>query len=389
MLHPFKAIRPTRDKAYLVATRSYIGYEPYELEDKLENNPYTFLHVINPSALPEASYERRFEAVRERFDFFMQEGVFLQEELATYYLYRQKTPTHEFLGVIGLLDADSVAQGKTLPHEKTLERREKLFEKYLDTTGFQAEPVLIFGTVNEAYEQCLAEVQVDRPEYEFSSTDRYLHQLWPVPEKWIGVLQEFFAQAGTKYIADGHHRLASSVRVAEGRPDNPLAQGVLCMFMSEKQLSIQAFERWMKLEDRVFDVNDLDAAYSVVPLDGPSPQPSVYNFEMFWEGRWYGLSHMDKASDEVLATQLLLDSILKPLFEVHDERNDSRLSYVRQSEADISGAMGKRGYNLGFRLPPVSVKLLKEIAENRGSMPPKSTYIEPKLRSGLLLHVFK
>tara|TARA_B100000925_G_scaffold82044_1_gene58302 strand:+ start:2165 stop:3334 length:1170 start_codon:yes stop_codon:yes gene_type:complete len=389
MLHPFKATRPTRDKAYLVATRSYISYEPYELEDKLENNPYTFLHVINPSALPEASYERRFEAVRERFDFFIQEGVFLQEELATYYLYRQKTPTHEFLGVIGLLDADSVAQGKTLPHEKTLERREKLFEKYLDTTGFQAEPVLVFGSVNEAYERCLAEVQDDRPEYEFSSTDRYLHQLWPVPEKWVVVLQEFFTKAGAKYIADGHHRLASSVRVAEGRPDNPLAQGVLCMFMSEKQLSIQAFERWMKLEDRVFDLNDLDAEYSVVPLEGPSSELGEHNFEMYWEGRWYGLIHKDKEVDEVLATQLLLDSILKPLFEVHDERNDSRLSYVRQSEADMSGAMRKRGYNLGFRLPPVSVKLLKEIAENRGSMPPKSTYIEPKLRSGLLLHVFK
>ena len=389
MLHPFKATRPTRDKAYLVATRSYISYEPYELEDKLENNPYTFLHVINPNALPEASYERRFEAVRERFDAFMDEGVFLQEELATYYLYRQKTPTHEFLGVIGLLDADSVAQGKTLPHEKTLERREKLFEKYLDTTGFQAEPVLIFGSVNEAYEQCLAEVQLDRPEYEFSSTDRYLHQLWPVPGQRVGVLQEFFAQAGTKYIADGHHRLASSVRVAEGRPENPLAQGVLCMFMSEKQLSIQAFERWMKLEDRVFDVNDLGTAYSVVSLDGPSAELGEHNFEMYWEGRWYGLIHKDKAADEVLATQLLLDSILKPLFEVHDERNDSRLRYVRQSEVDMSAAMGKRGYSLGFRLPPVSVKLLKEIAENRGSMPPKSTYIEPKLRSGLLLHVFK
>lgn len=161
------------------------------------------------------------------------------------------------------------------------------------------------------------------------------------------------------------------------------------MFMSEKQLSIQAFERWMKLEDRVFDVSDLGTAYSVVPLDGPSAELGEHNFEMYWEGRWYGLIHKDKAADEVLATQLLLDSILKPLFEVHDERNDSRLRYVRQSEVDMSTAMGKRGYNLGFRLPPVSVKLLKEIAENRGSMPPKSTYIEPKLRSGLLLHVFK
>ena len=389
MLHPFKATRPTRDKAYLVATRSYISYEPYELEDKLENNPYTFLHVINPGALSNATHEHRFNAVRGRFDAFMDEGVFMKDEAPTYYIYRQKTPVHDFIGVIGLLDAQSLANGHTLPHEKTLEQREQLFEKYLDITGFQAEPVLVFGAANAAFNAILAEVQLDRPEYEFSSTDRYLHQLWPVPIQRVKDLEDFFASAGTKYIADGHHRLASSVRVANGNPDNPLAQGVMCMFMGEDQLNIDSFERWMRLEDRVFSPKDLESTYEVIPIPRPIADFTHCNFEMYWEGQWYALNHKQKSSDEVLATQLLLDTILRPVLDVQDERNDSRITYVRQGEDDLSVSMTKRGYGLGFRLPPVSVKLLKEIAHNRGSMPPKSTYIEPKLRSGLLLHVFK
>jgi len=389
MLHPFKAMRPTRDKAYLVATRSYISYEPYELEDKLENNPFTFLHVINPSALPEASYEMRFSAVRGRFDAFVDEGIFEMDEQPTYYVYRQKTPVHDFIGVIGLLDAQSVAKGQTLPHEKTLEQREMLFEKYLDITGFQAEPVLVFGKTNAAFDALLAEVQKDRPEYEFSSTDRYLHQLWPVPVGRVQELESFFASAGTKYIADGHHRLASSVRVANAHLENPLAQGVMCMFMGEQHLNIDSFERWMRLEDRVFSPKDLESTYEVWSIDAPAGDFSQYNFEMYWEGQWYALNHKQKSSDEVLATQLLLDTILRPVLDVQDERNDARITYVRQGEQDLSTSMAKRGYGLGFRLPPVSVKLLKEIAHNRGSMPPKSTYIEPKLRSGLLLHVFK
>ena len=171
MLRPFKAVRPTRDKAYLVATRSYITYGPEELDDKLLNNPYTFLHVINPNALPELHYTERFSAVRSRYNRFEKEGIFIQDDQPTYYLYEQSTPTATYTGVIGLLDAESVVNGMTLPHEKTIAKREHIFARYLSITGLQVEPVLVFGSVNDSYTERVAHIKEDRPEYEFSSTD--------------------------------------------------------------------------------------------------------------------------------------------------------------------------------------------------------------------------
>ena len=388
MLRPFKAVRPTRDKAYLVATRSYITYGPEELDDKLSNNPYTFLHVINPSALPELHYTERFSAVRSRYNRFEKEGIFIQDDQPTYYLYEQSTPTAAYTGVIGLLDAESVVNGTTLPHEKTIAKREHIFARYLGITGFQAEPVLVFGEADEHYDSLVKRIKEERPEYEFSSTDKYSHRLWVVPSDYVNALAAFFEHSGTKYIADGHHRLASSVRVAQEAPDNPLAQGILCMFMAEEQVGIESFERWFDLSSDSFELTDLEAQYDVSPIDAPSENFQGASFQLFFEGNWHSL-HSKKLKGEVLPSQELLDTILNPLLDVVDPRNDARLHYHRQTELDRSAEMFQQGYALGFRLPPVSVKLLKEIAVNKGSMPPKSTYIEPKLRSGLLLHLFK
>ncbi|MAD31597.1 MAG: hypothetical protein CL854_05155 [Cryomorphaceae bacterium] len=388
MLRPFKAVRPTRDKAYLVATRSYITYGPEELDDKLSNNPYTFLHVINPNALPELHYTERFSAVRSRYNRFEKEGIFIQDDQPTYYLYEQSTPTAAYTGVIGLLDAESVVNGTTLPHEKTIAKREHIFARYLGITGFQAEPVLVFGEADEHYDSLVKRIKEERPEYEFSSTDKYSHRLWVVPSDYVNALAAFFEHSGTKYIADGHHRLASSVRVAQEAPDNPLAQGILCMFMAEEQVGIESFERWFDLSSDSFELTDLEAQYDVSPIDAPSENFQGASFQLFFEGNWHSL-HSKKLKGEVLPSQELLDTILNPLLDVVDPRNDARLHYHRQTELDRSAEMLQQGYALGFRLPPVSVKLLKEIAVNKGSMPPKSTYIEPKLRSGLLLHLFK
>ena len=282
MLRPFKAVRPTRDKAYLVATRSYITYGAEELDDKLENNPYTFLHVINPNALPEANYKDRFKAVRSRYDRLEKEDIFIQEAQSTYYLYEQKTPSATYTGVIGLLDAESVVNGTTLPHEKTIAKREHIFARYLSITGFQAEPVLVFGEADEHYDCLVNRIKEDRPEYEFSSTDRYCHKLWVVPSDYVNALAAFFEHSGTKYIADGHHRLASSVRVAQEAPDNPLAQEVLCMFMAEEQVGIESFEHWFDISSDSFDLTDLKAQYDVLPINWPSENFQGASFQLFF-----------------------------------------------------------------------------------------------------------
>lgn len=388
MLHPFKAVRPTRDKAYLVATRSYISYSEEHLADKLDHNPYTFLHVINPQALPEESAEIRHRAVRDRFNVFLDEGIFERDGQSHYYLYKQVTPTQSFVGVIGLLDAFASTDGRVLPHEQTIEQRELLFAHYLEHVGFQAEPVLVFGPSNELYERIVGEVMRERPEYEFASTDRFGHYLWLIPPHYNPDLEAFFKREQRVYVADGHHRLASSIRMAQMHPENRDAQGIMCMFMAEHQVGLETFERWLRWEgDIAWDT--IDTHFVRTPIArADTCHFGPYLIEMFAEGQWFGLQLKQPSERELLSTQVLYDFLLKPVFQIKDERSDPRLTYVRQEPLDRSTEMQHNGYTIGFRVLPPSVELLRGIAENKGSMPPKSTYIEPKLRSGMLIHTF-
>lgn len=387
MLHPFKAVRPTRDKAYLVATRSYISYSDEHLKDKLDHNPYTFLHVINPKALPELTQEERHMAVRKRFEEFVAQGIFLEEASECYYVYKQETPTHTFVGIFGLLDAWASTDGRVLPHESTIEQREQLFISYLEHVGFQAEPVLVFGESDSTYERIIEEVTAQRAEYEFASTDRHVHYLWKVPSSHNAALEAFFKRESKVYVADGHHRLASSVRMAELHKNNLDAQGILCMFMADHQLAPETFERWVKSEISL-DWSRIEMHFEVQPLHAVSCHFQNQLLQVFEKGQWYGLVPKWKTDVEELSTQILFDRILRPLLEIKDERTDQRLSYVKQDEQDKSSEMLSQGYTIGFRALPPSVDLICRMAENKINMPPKSTYIEPKLRSGLIIHTF-
>ena len=387
MLRPFKAVRPTRDKAYLVATRSYVSYAPSQLEDKLNNNPFTFLHIINPEALKNETAEVKYAGVRQRFLKAQEQGIFLQEEQTTYYLYQQKSPQGTFEGIIGLLDLRPNAEVSIIKHENTLAQKEALFATYLEYTGFQAEPILAFGASDTRRTEILESIKESRPEYEFSSTDRYEHRVWLVPSQWNSELEQSLAKVRKVYLADGHHRLASTERVAQHLSSNPKAQGVLCMFMDEERLDIKSFERWLQTSDIAFHIDMLKDSFEITP-DVELKDVDAFDLQMFLEGTWYGLvsRNPEKAA---LKPQLLLDELLEPYFHVKDARNDLRLRYVPQTDEDRHHAQQLAGYDVGFRLPAVSVELLKKTGEDGGVMPPKSTYIEPKLRSGLLLHVFK
>jgi uncharacterized protein (DUF1015 family) len=159
------------------------------------------------------------------------------------------------------------------------------------------------------------------------------------------------------------------------------------MFMDESQVSIGSFERWFRMENQQLDLALIEKSFEIKALTQWTDQPQG-DVEMYFEGHWYVLK--SKEHDVIkLKSQLLVDQILKPALGLVDERNDARLKYARQDGTDQSKRMVERGFQIGFRLPSVSVELLKNIGGSGGVMPPKSTYIEPKLRSGLLLHVFK
>ena len=185
-IKPFKAIRPSRDKAYLVATRPYYAYKKHVLEAKLETNPYTFLHVIQPEfheKVQTASNSiERYQKSRKKLNEFIAEGTFVKDEEPTLYVYRQTKNGHAFLGIIGGASVEQYNNGHIKKHEATITSREKHFSDYLRVVECNAEPVLLFHREHDKLTALLQDIAQERPEYEFSTTEKIKHEVWLISD---------------------------------------------------------------------------------------------------------------------------------------------------------------------------------------------------------------
>ena len=384
MLKPLRAYRPEGNKAHLVPSRSVDSYSARQLLDKLENNPYSFLQVIRPETDLLLTNEERFQRIRERLDDFIEAGVFREDEKEGYFLYEQRTNGKSFTGLIGLLDVNTA---RIHLHENTLESRERLFADYLETTGFQAEPILVFGPSNDDRKELFKRIKADEPLFDFYTTNEIGHRLWAVDEHHAAALQSSMEHLDEYFLADGHHRYGSTCRVARSLQSNAAAQHILTMFMDESDLGIDSFERWVKVSSDEITVADFEAKFEVSPKAGGFDEVEG-DLELFIEGQWFTVV-LPTTVDRSLPPSYLMNAILEPMLGIKDAKTDKRITYIHQGNSDQSAAMAVNGSRVGFRLPPVSVEVLKKTALAGGTMPPKSTYIAPKLRSGMLLHLFK
>ena len=218
---PFVAIRPVRDKVHLVATRPYYSYKKNVLTAKLDSNPFTFLHIINPefgsSLKTKANSKERFELVKKGYADFFKQGILIKEDSPRIYIYRQTTQNNVFTGIIAGSSIEEYNKGKIKKHEETITSRETMFTDYLDLVGYNAEPVLLSYTGNAEIDNLLIIAMVARPEYEFSTTDLIKHELWVLSVEETEAIQKAFLSIEATYIADGHHRTASSARLFEKR----------------------------------------------------------------------------------------------------------------------------------------------------------------------------
>lgn len=183
-LYPFRAVRPTRDKAHLVASRPVATYKSNILSAKLEENPFTFIHIIHPEFFEDEDNKtlpntpERFAKVRAKYEEFKADGIFLQDETPAIYVYQQTKNNHAYLGVIAGASVAEYNQNLIKKHEATITSREEMFTNYLDIVGINAEPVLLCHAFNEQIDQLLQECIKERPEYEFTTTDKVKHELW-------------------------------------------------------------------------------------------------------------------------------------------------------------------------------------------------------------------
>ncbi|MCT4623748.1 MAG: DUF1015 domain-containing protein, partial [Schleiferiaceae bacterium] len=398
---PFKALRPTRDKAYLVATRSYVSYTDERLRHKLENNPFTFLHVINPDGINDSSHgQEKFEKVKKRFELFCKERIFKEEEKAAFYIYQQQTPTHVFTGIIGGISVKDYNEGRVKKHEHTITAKENLFAEYLNTTGINTEPVLLIHKPLSAIGNIKNKYMQTRAEYEFTSTDRIMHLVWPVSEEEdVKTIADAFAELNEVYIADGHHRCASSSRLAQlrGGEGENAHDYFMAYMLPETTIKIQEFNRVVRtLNGLTKDefLNQLEEKFFIRWINTKEFHPSsLHEIGLYIDGDWYALFTKPGLFNpehpvEQLDCHIVSTKILAPILNITDERNDKNIDFLPGSDGAkaVAEKVDSGEFAAGFVLFPITMDQLKNVADAGMYMPPKSTYIEPKMRSGLTIY---
>jgi|TARA_B110000908_G_scaffold170278_1_gene229363 uncharacterized protein (DUF1015 family) len=410
IVKPFKAVRATRDKVAMVSSKPYEIYTPEMRNAKLAFNPFTFLHVINPGYKYQKQNifgELRFKLVHNRYLEFKEDKIFTQDKIPAFYIYQKNTTTKSFCGIIAATSVADYHNKVIKKHEGTLKKRELLFENYLKNTGFNAEPVLLTYPDNEEIDSIIKKYKVQRPEYEFSTTDKDTHVLWVVNDAIdIEKIATAFKEIDTLYIADGHHRSTSSCLLAERlAKENPKHTGAedynffMSYLLPESELSIFEFNRF------ITDLNGLTPNEFLIELDTffriENRRQELYkpkekhHFSMYLNGSFYALylrKSLYNFTDALskLDAQILYKTVLKPILGIDDIRNDSKIVYSQNKtdSLELKSKVDSGDFKVSFGMLPTTIKELKEIVDADLLMPPKTTYIEPKLRSALTIYEF-
>ena len=398
---PFKAFRPTPDKVGLVTCRNYDDYSSAELAAWLSFNPYSFLHVINPAYMhsQKITLDKRFKGVAHKYQDFKDDSIFIEEEKAVFFLYEIQSKEQNFTGIVAGTSIEEYKNDIIKKHEDTLQYRVEYFKDYLHQTSFNTEPVLITYPDNETLNSWIAEKKKSQPVYNYSTTNKEKHQLWKIEtEEEINWLINQFSTIPELYIADGHHRSASAELLYD--ENKHLGNEKLNYFMSfliaESNVKIYEYNRIIR-DLNGFSKEDFLAKlvehFIIKDKEQELWKPqSKFEFGMYLDNHFYALFYKQDNKQpsiiENLDAQILYDKVLQPLLGIEDLRNDERIEYIpgKQSILTIKELVDEGEFEVGFMLFPSDISEIKALADNHLIMPPKSTYIEPKFRSGLIVY---
>lgn len=400
-IYPFQAVRPTRDKVSLVTSRSFEDYSPAELAAQLEFNPLSFLHILKPAYTFQAStaVEKRFRLVHQKYEEFKNDNILARDEKPSVYIHRIRSKSLEFTGIISAVSIDDLKSDNIKKHEDTLHYRVELFKDYMKFAGFNTEPVLMTHPDDPELAGWLA-VKTSQPaDFEFSTTKRDIHYLWKIDARdEIDFVTGIFDRLGALYIADGHHRSASAEMLFD-EAETPLESQSRFMgfLIADSQVKVYEYNRLIK------DLNglsrqeflDLLSQDFTVQLSGEQlfHPKRRHQFGLYLDGDFFALELRPEKRDfatplDGLDAQILYDKVLNPLLGISDLRNDERIEYLpgKLPVTEIRNRVDEGEFELGFVLYPTNIVEIKSIADAKQIMPPKSTYIEPKFRSGLVVY---
>lgn len=408
-IYPFRAIRPVKDKVHLVVTKSVESYQTNELRHEWTYNPFSFLRVIKPGeAYPENKIVQTHAFLRQIKNTLrskLEEGIFEKEKEASLYLYRQLNKGNSFTGIIALSSVKDYEEGKILVHEQTLTEREEKLMHYLQICDFNAEPVLMFHRKDEQLQSLMQVICAGESLYDFSTADGLRHQVWAVSDAGLqSQIADCLAHHPNFYIADGHHRSASSVLLSKfkqkhAKPEENTERYnyFLTALFSETELKIYDFNRVVTDLNHLYEEDFLDAlkeSFEVEEMGEQEYKPAaLHEMSLYLGGYWYKLRVKPQFIQTgnaagTLDAALLTELVLSPILGIKDLKTDKRIAFVNGTKGlkALQQMVDSGKMKAAFALYPVTMEQLKGVAEEGSIMPPKSTYVEPKLRSGLLIY---
>ena len=409
-IKPFRGLRPPKDLVEQVASRPYDVLNSNEARLEAEGNEKSLYHIIRPEIdFPIGTDEhdpKVYEKASQNFQKFQEKGWLVQDTKECYYVYAQTMHGKRQFGLVVCAYVPDYMNGIIKKHELTRRDKEEDRMKHVRVCNANIEPVFFAYPENAELDAIVAKYAATEPEYDFiAPIDGFGHTFWVIDnEEDIRRITQLFAEIPALYIADGHHRSAAAALVgAEKARENKFHKGdeeynyFMAVCFPDKQLTIIDYNRVVKdlngltLHDfklklmKNFDVKDMGT-------DIYKPQ-ALHNFSLYLEGHWYSLTakkgtYDDKDPIGVLDVTISSNLILRDILGIHDLRSDKRVDFIGgiRGLGELKRRVDSGEMRLGLALYPVTMQQLMDIADTGNIMPPKTTWFEPKLRSGLVIH---
>ncbi len=411
IIKPFKALRPRKDIAEKVAALPYDVMNVTEAREMSSGNPYSFLHISRPEIdfPPGTDFysDPVYEKGKENLNNFCREGILLRDREECYYIYRQKMGSIIQTGLVACSGVDDYVSGVIKKHELTRPDKEDDRVRHIDYLDANDEPVFYTYKSDPCINEIIAAITTSAPVYDFITDDKVTHTAWIIDQKEkIEKITSVFSAIPSLYVADGHHRSAAANRVREIRKAaNPHHTGreeynyFLTVIFPDNELNIMPYNRVVR------DLNGLTIAgfmtkisekFSVAPLSSSFSPSRRHQAGMYLDGKWYMLTPKQGSFDDndavsCLDVSILQDNLLSPVLGIRNPRTDQRIQFVGgiRGVEELERLVDSGAYEVAFSLCRTSIGELMDLADAGKIMPPKSTWFEPKLRSGLFVHELK
>ena len=401
---PFRALRPRREYAAQVAALPYDVMTREEGKKAVEGKPLSFLRVEKSEIdVPDATSPDDviiYETAKRNLARLRDEGILKQDSSPCYYIYRQQMGAQVQTGIVGVMSALEYGEGKIKKHELTRQDKEDDRTRHVDYVNAQTGPVFISYPARSGISEIVQEVAAGEPEYDFTAEDSVRHTAWLLTDQVkIETVKSEFAKVSTLYIADGHHRAAAGAAVArkrrkEGGPRE--SDMILAVFFPHDQLKVMDYNRAVKdlrgLTPEEFK-EKISNRFSVSNNFAARSPERPHDFGMYLSGRWYRITIKEgvyDAADPVasLDAAILQEHLLAPVLGIDNPRTDERIKFIGgiRGMGELEKLVDQEGYAVAFSLYATSMQEIMKVADAGAIMPPKSTWFEPKLRSGLFVH---